>query len=290
MASVAEIAAAINLRRDGRGWRGGCLICGGTRKFTLKEGMDGTPLVWCHGGCEQGKILAELRRRGLLPGREDHEQREVEISTPAPKKAAPPPLDWSPRCDFIWSHTEEIAGTPVDAYLAMRIRTQARPNDIRYLAPGILGPFPIMVARVTDIITAAPISLHFTRLKLDGSGKAPVEKPKLLMTRHRKSGGCIRLVPDADVTTGLGLTEGIETGLAVMAAGWSPVWAAIDAGNMAAFPVLNGIESMTIFADHDTAGLRDADACRRQWRDAGRECRIVNPRTLGADWADEVAA
>jgi hypothetical protein len=155
-----------------------------------------------------------------------------------------------------------------------------------------MGPFPIMVARVTDIITAAPISLHFTRLAPDGSGKATVEKPKLLMTGHRKQGGCIRLVDDAEVGQGLGLSEGIETGLAVMAAGWAPAWAAIDAGNLGAFPVLAGIESLTIFADHDKAGLQAGEMCRARWRAARREARIVNPRTLGADWADleEVAA
>ncbi|WP_395020191.1 toprim domain-containing protein [Dongia sp.] len=147
-----------------------------------------------------------------------------------------------------------------------------------------------MMARVTDALTAAPISLHFTRLRGDGSGKAEVEKAKLLLTGHRKAGGCIRLCADEQVQAGLGLAEGIETALRVMADGWHPVWAAIDAGNMATWPVLLGVESLTLFADHDKAGLRSADTCRTRWRDAGRECRIVSPREIGADWADVVTS
>jgi hypothetical protein len=74
--------------------------------------------------------------------------------------------------------------------------------------------------------------------------------------------GVIRLVPEEDVATGLGLAEGIETALAVMQrAGWSPVWAANSAGAMDRFPVLPGIESLTIFADADGAGIKAARGC-----------------------------
>jgi phage/plasmid primase-like uncharacterized protein len=138
---------------------------------------------------------------------------------------------------------------------------------------------------VSDVRTAKPISLHFTRLAADGRGKLGSDRDKLLLGGHRKKGGGIRLWPDEGATRGLGLAEGIETALAA-AHIHSPVWAAIDAGNLSAFPVLPGIESLTIFADHDVPGLKAAQACGTRWQAAGREVRILRTRRAGQDAAD----
>ena len=146
--------------------------------------------------------------------------------------------------------------------------------------------YPAMVARITDVVTGKPLSLHFTFLMPDGSSKAPIERQKVLLKGHRKAGGVIRLTDDAEVTQGLGIGEGIETSLAVMATGWNPFWAAIDAGNIACFPVLHGIECLTVFADHDKAGLAAANLCVDRWRVAGRDAQIVTPHIAGEDWAD----
>jgi len=69
-ARASDLAARLGLHQAGRGvWRGACPICGGSRRFQLREG-DRAPLVWCFGGCDRQAILAELRRRNLLPDRE----------------------------------------------------------------------------------------------------------------------------------------------------------------------------------------------------------------------------
>jgi len=79
--NASEIAQALGLRKTGANcWRGPCLICGGKMRFQLREGRNG-PLIWCWGGCDRKDLLAELRRRGLLPKRE---QRPL---TPAEKAA-----------------------------------------------------------------------------------------------------------------------------------------------------------------------------------------------------------
>jgi len=67
--TAAEIAAALGLRRVGQAWRGGCPVCGGRSRFQIREGRSG-PLVWCWAGCKPADLLAELRRRGLWPKRE----------------------------------------------------------------------------------------------------------------------------------------------------------------------------------------------------------------------------
>jgi DNA primase len=64
------------------------------------------------------------------------------------------------------------------------------------------------------------------------------------------------------------------------------VWSTIDAGNLSDWPVLNGIESLTIFADNDDAGIGAARACASRLREAGREVRIRTPLKAGHDIND----
>ena len=55
------------------------------------------------------------------------------------------------------------------------------------------------------------------------------------------------------------------------------MWSAIDAGNMAALPVLPGIERLFIYADTDPSGAGQAAArtLARRWHQAGREVYIA---------------
>ena len=101
--------------------------------------------------------------------------------------------------------------------------------------------------------------------------------------------GAVMLSPDHAVETGLGVTEGVETAFAVLAAGWRPVWACLSAGMIARLPALPGIEAITVFADADAAGLAAAETCAARWREAGRETRIIRPGRMGADFADVFA-
>jgi hypothetical protein len=138
---------------------------------------------------------------------------------------------------------------------------------------------------VTDAVTGAAISLHTTWLAADGRGKAPIERPRLLAKGCRKAGGLVRLWPDEAVTTGLLIAEGIETALAA-AHGFTPVWACLDAGNLGAFPVLAGVEALTIVADHDRAGVKAAEECAERWLEAGREVRVWRSPVEGRDFND----
>lgn len=109
------------------------------------------------------------------------------------------------------------------------------------------------------------------------------------MARPPKAGGVVRLWPDDEVTLGLAVGEGLETSLA-SARGFGLAWVCIDAGNLAALPVLGGIEAITIAADHDEAGIKAARACAERWAAAGCEVRIVLPELPGAALADEAVA
>jgi hypothetical protein len=98
------------------------------------------------------------------------------------------------------------------------------------------------------------------------------------------------LSADEDVAEGLTIAEGIETALAGMALNFQPAWALGDAGAVAKFPLLSGIECLTILVDNDISGTGQASAleCSRRWTSMGREVFRVLPTAVDTDMADVV--
>lgn len=122
-----------------------------------------------------------------------------------------------------------------------------------------------VVALMTDPVTASPTGIHRTFLYPDGS-----KKDRRMLGRA----GVVRLSDDAEVSLGLGLAEGVEDGLAVLISGWAPVWAATSAGAISHFPILDGIDCLTVFADADEAGQTAAAQCLDRWHMAGIDARL----------------
>jgi putative DNA primase/helicase len=180
----------------------------------------------------------------------------------------------------IWKQSVPAIGSPVEAYLTGR--------DLE-LVPELseLGFHPhcpfkgeqvgALIAPMTDAVSGAFRGIHRTRLN-------PKDKAMLGPAK----GAVVRLSPDDGVTDGLHICEGIETGLALLAMGFRPLWCALSAGGIARFPVLDGIEALTIFADRDAnqAGEHAALDCADRWRAAGREVRILAAPEVGTDFAD----
>lgn len=211
---------------------------------------------------------------------------------PAIEPAADLPVDDTERVEralAIWAETVPLIGTAAESYL--RNRRIAPPDDVADLrfhpkCPAGEGQrLPAMVALMRDIKTNEPRGIHRTFLKPDGTGKHEAGKKML----GRAAGTVIKLCDDADVTLGLGLAEGIENALSLWAYGWWPVWAAGSAGAIRTFPVLDGIETLTIFSDADDAGvgIEAARSCAMRWQAAGRSVEIHKP-PAGADWNDIV--
>jgi hypothetical protein len=81
-----------------------------------------------------------------------------------------------------------------------------------------------------------------------------------------------------------GLAEGLADALYLLLEGWpGPLWAAMNAGNMARFPVLPDVTGITLFPDRDApnlctgrrAGADAAHECHAHWSAAGRGARIA---------------
>src|SRR5262249_38686899 len=126
------------------------------------------------------------------------------------------------------------------------------------------------------IITA----VHRTRLTLDGQ---KIDRRMLGPVAN----AAIMIDADENVTTGLIIAEGFETALSARQLGWRPVWALGSAGAITTFPVLSGIECLTVLAELDDSGanMRAIEAVGTRWTAANREVLIVSPR-FGGDAND----
>jgi putative DNA primase/helicase len=184
--------------------------------------------------------------------------------------------DWAVK---LWYEAKPAKGTPVETYLASRGLKLPEHSEhaLRFhpACPRGEARLPAMLGLMSGIVTGRPLGVHRTFLSADGRAKAALEPNKMMLGRAK--GAVLKLSPDADVTLGLGLVEGIEDGLAVLSSGWAPVWVCLSAGAMATFPVLGGIEALTLFADNDTAGAHAAEACVGRWRAAGKDACVVPP-------------
>lgn len=194
----------------------------------------------------------------------------------------------------LWAACRPLAGQALTYLEARGCVVPPTDGDLRW-HPALTHPItgytgPALVALLTDATDSRIArTLHRTWIRRDGTKAPEANPPRLLLGRHRKAGAVCRLWPDDAVTHGLGVAEGVETALS-LAHGFTPAWAAIDAGNLADFPLLAGIECLTVAADHDDAGLKAARACAARWHAAGREVRVVMPDAVGSDLNDVAVA
>lgn len=248
------------------------------------EGGDALELVrQVNGGSFSDAMSWANDWLGLAPG-----QRPIAVpTTPSQERPERTDTDRIDRALAIWADTVPLVGTLAEAYLKARgITLEDDIADLRFhpkCPAGVDEGLPAMVALMRNIETNEPTAIHRTYLRDDGLGKAPTGKRVLGIA----SGAVIKLDDDAEVSMGLGLAEGIENALSLWSSGWRPVWAAGSAGAIKTFPVLNGIETLTIFSDADDGGvgLEAARSCATRWSDAGRTATIHKP-PAGTDWND----
>ncbi len=117
-----------------------------------------------------------------------------------------------------------------------------------------LGAWPALLALFCDR-SGAPLTIHATYVRADGSGKAPVGAPKKILgspTRGATRGGAIRL---HDLENGrLGIAEGIESALSLHLIRRIPVLASYCADNLAAVRLPPALTELEIGVDIDASG------------------------------------
>ena len=157
------------------------------------------------------------------------------------------------RAAALWREAVPIDGTVAERYLR-QTRGLDIPDDLsgvlRFHSQCPFGPgvrHPCVVALFRDIVSNEPRAIHRIALRPDAT---KIDRKML--------GPCgnaaIKLTSDEDITYGLSVGEGIESTLAGMAMGFRPAWALGSAGSIGNFPVLAGIDCLTIITDHDDEG------------------------------------
>jgi hypothetical protein len=291
---------------------GPCPMCGGTDRFAvnLRKGRGGS--FNCR-GCRAGGNTAIslvmwldqcvfLRAVETLAGappdtadRETDEQRHAREQRAAQlrERLARDELERKARdarelresiayCERLWAQTVPLPAEVITYFARRGIALDDVPEQggLRFhpRCPFDGPMLPCIVARFTDAITGTA----------GGIWRRPItgEKPKTLGPMR---GHVIRLWPDDAVEQGLVLGEGVET---VLAAGTritdkgtrlQPAWACGCADNLENFPLLAGLEALTLLVDHDASGTGQhaAEQCARRWREAGREVVRLIPGELG---------
>ena len=281
LTAAAEIAAALEGRREGRQWRCRCPIHGG-RSLLVREGGAGRFLVFCHGGCEAGDVLAALRRSGLLGGQPEHYQLPATRRSDCLDEAAR-----TARALAVWREARPADGTIVETYLANRGLALPPPQYLRF-HPACPHPSGVHLPAMISLVeheNHGPTAIHRTFISADGSGKAAVEPDKASL--GPVAGGAVRL---AQVRAGewLLVAEGLETTFSVMHACALSGWAALSAGGIKSLVLPPSANMVVICADNDANGVgqRGANAAAERFLAEGRRVRIALPPRSGRDFND----
>jgi uncharacterized protein (DUF983 family) len=284
----------IKLRRVGRELVGPCPRCGGRDRFAVHlvkqvwqcrrcgKGGNVIALVQHLDGVDFPEAIARLAIGKCCATQDD-------LSTPS---ATPP--DGHQAAMVMWHAAVPIAGTIAEHYLTSTRRLEL-PDDI---SPRVLRfhpqcPFgrgvrhPCLLALYRDICTDAPRAVERTALNPDGTAIRIDGKTARQMRGSHKD-AAIKITDNADVTMGLTIGEGLESTLAGMMFDHVPAWALGPAAAIAAFPVLSGIETLTILGETDADGTneRASAECSARWIAAGQEAERVMPPAGCSDFND----
>jgi hypothetical protein len=189
---------------------------------------------------------------------------------------------------WLWGQSQSAQGSPVERYLQTRgIDLPCLPATLRYLtARPPKHPHPAMIAAFGIAREPEPgrlvvpeqaiAGVHITRLRSDGTGKADTPKDKIMLG---PSMGVPIVIAPANDNLGLAITEGIEDALSVHYATGLGAW---DAGSASRMPALadtipEHIECVTVVADANEVGQRNADELARRLIERGTDVDITTP-------------
>jgi putative DNA primase/helicase len=192
----------------------------------------------------------------------------------------------------IFEEAQNPLGTAVELYLKNRgleLPDGAAGHAIRFHphCPFAGKRTPAMVCLVRDLSSDAPRGIHRTALSFNGSKVRLEGKDRLAL--GSVSGGAIKITPDPEVTTCLGVGEGVESTLSLRLApefGPSPVWSLMSSSGLEGLPVLAGIECLWVAVDNDPAGLKASRVVAERWAAERREVFLIRPFADQADLND----
>lgn len=283
------------------GRHGPCPFCEGEDRYRWSKKYGGVWLCnFCTKSSYQDGFKMLMRHMGYTQFSQaaDHvrEYFHVNGNTPSVQRTARASVHASEqeqlyrnlrRMQEIWAQCKLISeGDPVSRYLQNRVPgLNFVPDMIRYHPemdywappeseggkPRLLGRFPAMVAKAVDA-DGRFVQLHKTYLTAEGA-KADVPVVKKTERGIGINGFAVPVSPLRGDT--LGLAEGIESALAASMFRNLPVWPCLNGPSMAAYAVpgwlLDTVQRVVIFADHDPLSARRGSDGTVQYRRPGSE-------------------
>ncbi len=297
----------LGLKRSGHDLVGACPQCGGRDRFAVNT----TKQVWLCRGCGRGgDAIAFVQHVDgvdfrtavrLLSGDISLEMGDRKSETAIITPLGHRPIEFvhqsaidrqnTKRALQIWNGAVPIRGTLAEQYLHGRGLHDLPGDDVlRFHAACRFGKnrTACLLALYRDIATNEPRAIARTAISASGT------KIGRMMLGPVK-GAAIKVDDNIDVEQGLVVGEGLETILAGRQLGFRPAWALGSAGAIRTFPVLAGIEALTILVDNDPADQRGrragdeaATECWCRWSGAGREVRAFTTDKMGTDIANVI--
>lgn len=271
-----------------------CPMCGGDDRFRFdNKEQRGT---WICSNCGAGdgmKLATEYTGKGFVDIANQIDAMIVNVKPDGPARAVMTEEQSKQALRQVAAATKPVQpGDLAHKYLASRhIEELIYPKALRFadsLKDGEGGIRPCMVA-IVQAQDGTNATLHRTFLKPDGSGKADMKSPRKLMPADLPDGSCVRT---CEYTGGaLGIAEGIETAMAASAMFDLPVWAAINAGNLAKWMPPEGCDEVAIFGDHDSSytGQAASYTLARRLKAKGLHVTVHIPNGVDTDWCDVLA-
>jgi hypothetical protein len=295
---AAGLAQALRAVRSGRQWKCRCVAHDDAApSMIIFDGRESVQ-VRCLAGCDQRDLIAELRRRGLWDNmRADETPRAAvshETKTHMRNAYLGAETQMRDRARALFDGSTLCIGTPAQTYLESReIWTPARSiDDVRYCArcPREKRVQPAIVVAMRSLVTHAIQAVQ--RIYLRDGGFGSVVKDGTMMLGP-VGGAAMQLVPIV-INRELHIAEGLESALSVMMMNNWPTWAMGSCGAIERLPVLDGVDRLVIWADHDRVdprtgrrpGIAAAEICRDRWCAAGRQVTARVPQREGEDPAD----
>lgn len=214
-----------------------------------------------------------LQRLGRAPAEYVKRYRNVAVTAPRNDNSI---------ARALWREAVEPRGTLAQRYLEGRqleLPEDVANRVVRFHPSCPFGPgvrHPCMILAFRSIADDKLQAIHRTALdseanKIGRKMLGPV------------AGAAIKIDADEDVEQGLAIGEGFETGLAGRMLGFRPVWALGSATAIETFPVLPGIDALTVLAETDDSGAnaRAIKTCGTRWAAEQREVIVATPRVAG---------
>jgi putative DNA primase/helicase len=266
-----ELAEHLGLKNYSGSWRGRCPCCAyASDTFSIRQGRDGRPLLWCANGCDWRELNKAVSR--IMGGK------WAPPKWHGPNNAAQQEHKRE-RALGLWEWCKPAAGTMADRYLTLRGLPGLAASQVLRFGGCVPHPsgesIPALVALVTDGANNR-VAVHRTYMGWSYR-KVDIEPTKASLGPI--FGGAIRLDPVApEVVVG----EGIETAASAGRLLGLPAWAAICAGNLGRRLMLPPeVRKVVIAADPDPAGRKAADEALLRWRAEGRKVQIATPTGEG---------